>query len=231
MVEGPVEGYMRGKRHVEQTMYELYGEDDSIVVGPSLVYGGRRWGKEGRLYTQFARSGMVKGYLKSMDALRNLSSTPMEDWVEKSLFSPPVEVCALARVVVGVALGLVTRDMLGRRRQGFFGLDGKPVLYADVVYVDGTDEIERIDELMDFSLASSSSSAAAAAAETATAARTSLAWTPPPAKENLGEKIMKEPSWEGALIGKKPFLYPLPVIGVFLALFGAISTNQFINTN
>jgi hypothetical protein len=38
----------------------------------------------------------------------------------------------------------------------------------------------------------------------------------------------QEPLWEGALIGKKPYLYPLPVIAFFLAIFGAISNNQFV---
>lgn len=205
MMEGPVDGYMRGKRHAEHVICNVFGKNNAIVLGPSLIYGGNRLPTLGKLYSQNVNNAVAKAYLNSMDALRNLSSTPVEDWVEKSLFSPPVEVHTVARVAAAASLGLIAVDMVDPRKQNFFDFDGQPVTYDDVVYIDGTKEIERLEQLLDLK---------------------SIYTT--------GELISSGGSgggqqlWEGALVGKKPYLYPFPVIAVFLAMFGAISTNQFV---
>jgi len=214
MLEGPIDGYMSGKRHAEQCIYDLFGDEgNSIVLGPSLMYGGNRFASFGKLYSQVVRSPLAKGYVDGMNALRELSSTPVEDWVEQSVFSPPVDVRTVARVASSAALGLVSKDLVDSRKQNFFGYDGKPVSYADVVYIDGTEEIERIDGLIDLSSASA----------------VGVAVSPQERGQTCNREYERiEPLWEGALIGKGPFLYPFPVIGVFLAIFGAISTNQFV---
>ena len=215
MVEGPIDGYMSGKRHAEQCIYDLFGHEDSIVLGPSLMYGGRRLASLGKLYSRVVRSPLAKGYVNGMDVLRGLSSTPVEDWVEKSVFSPPVDVRSVARVASGAALGLVNKDMVGSRKQNFFGIDGRPVSYADVVYVDGTKEIEQIDGSLDLS----------SAPEVGVAVSSSQERGQTYNREN--KRI--EPLWGGTLVGKKPFFYLFPVVVLFLAIFGAISTNQFVN--
>ena len=213
MVEGPIDGYTRGKRHAEHVICDLFGAENSIVLGPSLIYGGKRFPVLGKIYRKFAKSGAVKFYAKSMDALRNLSSSPIEDWVEKSLLSPPVEVNVVARVACASALGMVTKDMVGERRQGFCNDEGKPVYYDDVVYIDGTAELERVDELVHLDL---------------------------PAEDQLKHdrynkplttlhREGKDPLWEGGLVGKTPYLYPVPIISIFSALFYIISTGQFVN--
>lgn len=209
MIEGPVDGYMSGKRRAERAICELFGEENTIAIGPSLIYGGRRFPTFGKVYNQFARSFFAKSYVNGMDALRNLSSSPIEDWVEKSIFSPPVEVNQVARVASASALGMVKRDK--ERKQNFFDFDGKPVVYDNIVFVDGTYEIERIDAMVKDMVASDSNSNSAS--------KTS---------NKRIEQVQGQPLWEGALIGKKPYLYPLPVIIFFLSVFGAISTNQFI---
>eukprot|EP00568_Trieres_chinensis_P015695 CAMPEP_0183326898 /NCGR_PEP_ID=MMETSP0160_2-20130417/83421_1 /TAXON_ID=2839 ORGANISM="Odontella Sinensis, Strain Grunow 1884" /NCGR_SAMPLE_ID=MMETSP0160_2 /ASSEMBLY_ACC=CAM_ASM_000250 /LENGTH=119 /DNA_ID=CAMNT_0025494993 /DNA_START=50 /DNA_END=406 /DNA_ORIENTATION=+ len=68
----------------------------------------------------------------------------MEDWVEKMIFSPPVHVDNLARVLCAGALGCLGRDQVGNRKQGFYDTDGKPVLYDDVIFIDGTEAIEEL---------------------------------------------------------------------------------------
>ena len=211
MVEGPLDGYMSGKRHAESVISRIFGDDNSIVLGPSLVYGGKRLALFGKVYSKFAESVLLKAYLNGMDAIRNLSSSPMEDWVEKALLSPPVEVRTVARVASAAALGMVTKDMVGPRKQDFYDDRGKPVFYDDVVYVDGTSELKRIDEIIEMKTVETTNDS------------------------QLGQVTLhkdgegKEPLWEGALIGKKPFLYPLPVISVFLALFGFIATQQTVS--
>ena len=162
-------------------------------------------------YSEIARLGIVKAYANGMDALRNLSSSPIEDWVERSLLSPPVEVTVVARVACAAALGAVTKEMVGPRRQNFFNDQGKPVFYDDVVYIDGTEELERIDKFVAIP-------------------------TKDQVKGKSGRKpVIKassegtEPLWEGTLVGKKPYLYPIPIVAIFSALFHAISTGQFIN--
>lgn len=212
MVEGPIDGYTRGKRYAEHSICKLFGEDNCIVLGPSLIYGGNRFPILGKKYSEITRSGIVNAYANGMDALRNLSSSPIEDWVERSLLSPPVEVTVVARVACAAALGAVTKEMVGPRRQNFFNEQGKPVIYDDVVYIDGTKELERIDELVII----------------------------PTKKEVKGGSCKmplviepnsegKEPIWEGALVYKTPYLYPVPIIAFFSALFHAIATGQFIN--
>ena len=84
------------------------------------------------------------------------------------------------------------------------------------MYVDGSEGIEQIDGSLDLLSASEVGVAVSSY------------------QEERGhtynrENERTEPLWEGALVGKKPFLYPFPVIGLFLAIFGAISTNQFVN--
>jgi hypothetical protein len=220
MLEGPLDGYMSGKRHAERKIWELFGERDAIVLGPSLIYGGKRFPKLGRSYSQLAKSALVRAYLEGMDGLRNLSTTPIEDWVERSLFSAPVDVEVVARVASAAALGKVTVDMVVPRRQGFCDFDGKPVFYDNVVFVDGTLEIERIDASLDADANIDADAAVRVARKSTNRGVVS--------QSEKGRGHEQEPLWEGALIGKKPYLYPLPVIAFFLAIFGAISNNQFV---
>ncbi len=213
MIEGPVDGYMSGKRRAEHTICELFGEENTIAIGPSLIYGGRRFPAFGTIYSNIVKSFLVKSYIKGMDALRNLSSSPIEDWVEKTLFSPPVEVNVVARVASASALGMVYKGngMVGERKQSFFDFEGKPVVYDDIVFVDGTYEIERIDSIVRTGITSNSNSISDTSNKSLT-------------------QVQGQPFWEGALAGKKPYLYPLPVIAVFLSIFGAIATNQFVSS-
>ena len=92
------------------------GGEDSIVLGPSLMYGGRRLAPLGKLYSRFVRSSPAKGYVNGMDVLRGLSLTPIsKDWVEKSVFIPPMNIPPVARVAPGAALGLVDKDIWAGR--------------------------------------------------------------------------------------------------------------------
>lgn len=212
MVEGPLEGYMDGKRYAEKVACELFGLDNTILLSASLIYGGNRFSKFGGLYRKFVESPIAKAYVGGNQFLRNLSSAPLEDWVEQSLFSSPVDVGVVARVASAAAMGYVTRNMVNDRRQGFFDLNGKPIFYDNAICVDGTFELERIDKIAKLPVAPSSSMGVVSAL-----------------KELISEE--KEPSFEGALIGKGPFLYPLPIIGTFASLFFAIASGQFITVS
>ncbi len=219
MVEGPLEGYMDGKRHAEHVAYELFGGNNAIVLGPSLIYGGKRFPKLGRMYRSFVESPIAKGYVGTNDALRSLSSAYLEDWVEKSIFSSPIEVDVVGRVATAAALGLVKRDMVCDRRQGFCNSDGKPVEYDNVIYVDGTSELERIDELVMGDLTKLNMRT-----EGSSIAESWLASN----NKNDVQEMTKEAPFEGAFIGKGPYLLPLPVIAFFSTIFYFIATNQFV---
>ena len=219
-LEGPIEGYLDGKRLAESTACEAFGEENTILVGPSLVYGGNRFPIFGKLYRSFVESPPAKAYVAGNDFLRNLSSAPIEDWVEKMIFSSPVDVDTIARVLCAASVGLVNRDMVGSRRQDFYGIDGKPVLFPNALFVDGTSNIERVDSLV---LPHLLGSVDMASTKYNTATKNTRA-----SKEVQKEK---EPIYEGALIGKKPYLYPFPVIFVLLLIFYSVATNQFVQVN
>jgi hypothetical protein len=245
-LEGPIEGYVDGKRFTEHKFVETLREittqhdddnseidessdsdsdsgsdsndilDNVIVIGlSSFVYGGKRFPLFGKLYRSFVKSLPVKAYVKSNQVLRSLSSYSKEDWVEELLFSSsPIDVNVVAKITTLASHGLVTRDMVNGgsgqpRKQGFFNSKGKPVLYDDILFVDGTKEIENIvlnnnnkfDNDVDEKLSSSPSSSRI---------------TP------------SQALWEGALIGKRPFLYPIPVVVALLLFFWSVVTEQFI---
>mmetsp|Transcript_9197 Transcript_9197/g.11590 ORF Transcript_9197/g.11590 Transcript_9197/m.11590 type:complete len:437 (-) Transcript_9197:76-1386(-) len=240
MLEGPIAGYIDGKRKAEHTAYTLFGKEDenaAIVLGPSLIYGGKR---PGALYRSFVESIFAKMYVNGNESLRNLSSTPLEDWVEKVLFSPPVKVDVVARVASAAAIGFVNRDIVGARRQGFFDTNGKPIIYDDIVSVDGTTELERVDEIIKPKLVQwkeeqerktelfdSSENSSVGIKATKNFEDNMKQET----HDDNNDDDRKEPPFEGALIGKKPFLFPIPVAGVFVSIFYLISSGQFIKVN
>jgi hypothetical protein len=210
-LEGPIAGYINGKRLAESKASELFGADNTIVLGLSLVYGGHRFPNlVGQGYRSLVESPLTKAYVASNEFLRNLSVAPLEDWLEKMILCcPPVNVETVARVAAAGAMGTISKDLVGPRRQGFFDTNGKPVVYDDVVFVDGTVEIERLDSLNLVALPVTKT--------------TGDASTTP--KEKAGND---EPLWEGALIGKRPFLYPLPVVATFATIFWSVATQQFV---
>ena len=87
---------------MEQNAYEVF-KDGATAIGPSLVYGGKRFSSLGDFWTKFVK-GPGKIYVMGNDALRNISPAPLEDWVEKMIFSPPVKVEAVAKAIVAVLL-------------------------------------------------------------------------------------------------------------------------------
>ena len=213
MLEGPIPGYIDGKRNAEHIAYSLFGENDAaIAIGPSLMYGGKRFTKFGDLYRKIVTSFVAQSYINFNDFLRNLSSAPLEDWVEKVIFSPPVRVDVVARVASAAALGYINRDMVGDRRQGFFNTDGKPVVYDNILFVDGTKELERVDKTLKPKLLGSKRNNEEKEGKMKVS----------PALETRREEE-KEPSFEGALIGKGPLLFPLPVAAFFLTIFAYIA--------
>ena len=201
--EGPIPGYIYGKRRAESKAYNLFGPEKTFVLGlPPLVYGGNRFQKLGDIFRKLVESPIAKSYVGSNDFLRSLSSAPMEDWFEKMLFSSPVLVENVARVACLCAFGNISKDIVGPRKQGFFDTDGKPVFYDDVVFIDGTNAIEDLSS-NDKNL-------------------------PYPLK---AEKKNGAPDFEGALVGQHPWLWPIPVAGLFGTIFWAVATQQFVQVD
>ena len=209
-LEGPIEGYMDGRRHVESLASSIFGLENIVVVGlPILVFGGQRFPKLGALYRGIVDSPFTKQYVKSNDLLRNISSAPMEDWVEKMLLtSPPITVDAVATIVAYTTLGYITKGMVGTRKQGFYDTQGKPVTYEDVVYIDGTNEIERL------------------IVEVTQNENTILPKIQSSPSMSPSSKLI--PYQEGGLDSKLPYLYPIPVALTFMTIFWSIATQQFV---
>lgn len=97
---------------------------------------GGRFRKLGDLYASFV-NGPGKAYTAGNDALRNLSTALIQDWVEKMIFSSPVLVddvvrAVAASVVLGTTPTTIDNDQssscskhiiqLEPRRQGFYSL-------------------------------------------------------------------------------------------------------------
>lgn len=217
-LEGPIVGYMDGKRMCEQKACGVFGEDNTVLVGPSLIYGGKRFPKLGKAYRSFVESLPARVYVAGNDFLRNLSTTPVEDWVEKLIFSSPVDVDTVARVLCAGSLGQIDRDMVGPRKQDFYDTDGKAVTYPNALFVDGTADIERIDGLVVSDLGSS-------------VVVPIMPKTLGPSSAVALEEENAEPPFEGALVGKAPFLYPFPVILFFGTVFWSITSQQFVQVS
>jgi hypothetical protein len=94
-LEGPIEGYIDGKRLAEARFLEAVsatnGGDTTdpsnlervVVIGlPNFVYGGKRFPGFGATYRKLVESPPAKAYVKGNDALRSLSVAEPEDWVE-----------------------------------------------------------------------------------------------------------------------------------------------------
>lgn len=220
-LEGPIEGYLDGKREAEQAAARAFGEENTVAVGPSLVYGGRRGPRLGPLWRSFVESPPARSYTGTNEFLRNLSAAPLEDWVERMLFSSPIDVRPVAHVAALGALGLITRDTVGHRKQGFFGTDGKPVTYDDILYVDGTKNIEQLADTVPLPLVPNDEKLTAGPDLVQSSSSNSTAVALPG----------KEPPFEGALIGKKPYLYPLPGLAIFAFIFWALATGKVDELN
>ena len=205
-IEGPIEGYLDGKRAAETAAHRAFG-DRCLVVGPSLVCGG---GRGGGWLAPLLESGPVKAYAKGNAAIASLSSSALEDFVSKMVLSPPVDVDVLARVVAAGALGTIGAGMLPPRKQGFWDTKGKPAPVADVPYVDGTFEIRRVAQ----EAATPDMLAAALPADGGGGER-----APRSVAGATASAVSEAPPLEGALVGWKPLLYPWPVAIFFVGLF------------
>eukprot|EP00751_Fragilariopsis_kerguelensis_P051078 CAMPEP_0171032014 /NCGR_PEP_ID=MMETSP0736-20130129/38039_1 /TAXON_ID=186038 /ORGANISM="Fragilariopsis kerguelensis, Strain L26-C5" /LENGTH=575 /DNA_ID=CAMNT_0011474487 /DNA_START=200 /DNA_END=1928 /DNA_ORIENTATION=- len=233
-----LDGYVDGKRYAETKFVETlpprhpvppncnsnadpqshrqYALDNVIVIGlSSFVYGGKRFQTFGKVYRSFVESFIAKGYVKSNEALRSLSTAGAEDWVEKMLFSSPIDVTTVGKItamaVDASSNGVITRDTVNNgqpRKQGFFNETGKPILYDDLLFIDGTQEIEKL-------VASSSSN------ENDNKNKTKN-------KNKKQSSSVGMPSNEGAGIGKRPYLFPIPVTIAFLLFFWSVATEQFV---
>jgi hypothetical protein len=96
-LEGPIEGYVDGKRLAERRFLEAVsnGSDESssddpsnlekvVVIGlPNFVFGGKRFPGFGKFYRKLVESLPAKAYKGGNQALRSLSVAAPEDWVEE----------------------------------------------------------------------------------------------------------------------------------------------------
>jgi hypothetical protein len=227
-LEGPIDGYVDGKRLAERTFLEVVSDthgggtsdpsnlEKVVVIGmPNFVFGGKRFPGFGKFYRKFVESPFAKAYVGGNNALRSLSVADPEDWVEATLFSPPFVVYWAVKPTAMAARGLVTRNIVNDgqpRKQGFFNTTGKPVEYDDILFVDGTHEIEKLVGVL-----SEGDSKGIPPRNKVRAKQAESSSTP-------------EPLWEGALIGKRPYLYPFPAAIFFSYVFWGVVTQQFVQT-
>mmetsp|Transcript_701 Transcript_701/g.1016 ORF Transcript_701/g.1016 Transcript_701/m.1016 type:complete len:392 (-) Transcript_701:79-1254(-) len=210
-LEGPIPGYLDGKREAEQAAYRLF-ENNSIVIGPSLVYGGGRFEVGGKALEMFLSSPLAKGYRRLNNALRGISVGGDEDWVTNMALTPPVHVDNLARAIAAGATGSLDGSILPPRRQGFFSTSGKPVEMVSVPFVD-VDAIKEVAENWgtDEKLAEAAASLGKSGNEVTV-----------PLNVPKNSVIMSSdayPAFEGAFVGYRPFLYPIPVAAFFISAF------------
>jgi hypothetical protein len=129
-----------------------------------------------------------------------------------------VDVEFAGKATAMAARGLVSRALVNNgepRKQGFFNQSGLPVEYDDILFVDGTLEIEKLVGVL--------RKGNLGGKERVNKLRTK-------APKSSSSDSTPEPLWEGALIGKRPWLYPVPVTIFFVYLFWGIMTQQFVQT-
>ena len=94
-LEGPIEGYLDGKRLAERKLLEAVSTQHGgsiadpsnlekvVVIGlPNFVFGGKRFPTFGKIYRKLIESPFAKAYVGGNQALRSLSVAAPEDWVE-----------------------------------------------------------------------------------------------------------------------------------------------------
>ena len=136
----------------------------------------------------------------------------------------------LARVIAAGAVGAIDPATLPPRLQDFYNASGKPVTYAELPLVDGTAEIERIGALVGReglrrAVAGNTSEKAGGADDSGDGdgAATPTSVAGPGA--GPGVTVADSVPFEGALVGSRPFIFPLPVALFFGKLF-AIATSS-----
>mmetsp|Transcript_121498 Transcript_121498/g.222657 ORF Transcript_121498/g.222657 Transcript_121498/m.222657 type:complete len:443 (+) Transcript_121498:33-1361(+) len=191
---GALMGYIKGKRQGEDAARRLFG-DRATIVGPSLVYGGGRFAAPGAVYEAITSSGPVKLLVNILRKLNAISLNP-SDRINIIALSPPVDVDTAARAIAAGALGSTT---LG--------------------FINGTADMKKV-------------AAEDADADSLKAAATELARKRSPAQavQLLAGAITGKPlpqdgapsdleaPFEGAFVGARPFLFPLPIALAFIAL-------------
>uniref|UniRef100_A0A7S2IF54 NAD-dependent epimerase/dehydratase domain-containing protein n=1 Tax=Helicotheca tamesis TaxID=374047 RepID=A0A7S2IF54_9STRA len=210
-LEGPLEGYLDGKRDAEEAAYKLFG-DDAIVFGPSLVYGGGRFASFGRVIENSLSSPAAKIYQSANNAVRGLSVSNDEDWVTNMVMTPPMHIDIISRAVAAAAVGSLDTATIQPRRQGFYNTEGKPIQMASVPFVDVGD-IKRVAEQY------GTDEKLAAAIISGVSGKVKEGKTGKLRKVGKWEKKENDPPFEGALVGYKPLLYPLPVAAFFTIAF------------
>lgn len=191
---GALSGYIKGKKRGEDAARRLFG-DQATIIGPSLVYGGGRFSAPGAVYEALTSSAPVKLLVNVLRKLNQISLSP-QDRVNIIALSPPVDVDTAARAIAAGALGSTP---LG--------------------FINGSAEIGRV-------------AAEDADAESLKVAASRLAQKRSPAQavqllagaiagKSLptdGAASDLEAPFEGALVGARPFLYPVPYAIAFIAL-------------
>ena len=226
--EGPLEGYLDGKRAGEAAALHHFGDrDGALVVGPSLVYGGGRFKRAGALLASVLSSPPVRFYNASLSAIRGLSRSPnSEDWLSEVAFTPPLDVDVVARACAAGAVSATVGAELGPRRQDFYGFDGLPVRHAEVPFLDHPEIPALAARWSAAALAAAVAADASAGVAAAAVPSAAMEVAAPPAQS---ASRAKGPPFEGALVGAKPLLFPLPVAAFFAGLFGLIATGSLVH--
>ena len=124
--------------------------------------------------------------------------------------------------------GLITRDTVNNglpRKQGFFNTTGKPVFYDDILFIDGTQEIEN---LVATGSASGKNNGNSNKNDKKTTKNKSTKKKGKPQIRSSSSSSTSMPSNEGAGIGKRPYLFPIPVTIAFVLFFWSVATEQFV---
>jgi hypothetical protein len=201
---GALKGYVKGKRQAEETARELFG-NDATIIGPGLVYGGGRFETAGKIFDAVTSSPPTKAFIEVNGRLQTISGSvdyPYQwpnDLVNKVFLTPPVDVDTAARAIAAGVLGA-----------------------TPLSFINGTDEIQKVaDE-------TSQEELEAAAARLAQTLR--LPTLPIFGRIGLttdGAERGDEAPFEGALVGARPFLYPVPVAAFFYSICAWAVTNPF----
>lgn len=210
---GALQGYIDGKKQGEAAVRRVYG-DGAVIVGPSLVYGGGRFAAAGKAYEAITNSGPVKLQLSLLASLQQLSAAATGPWEQpqdmatKVALTPPVDVDTAALAIAAGVLGSTTESFINGSveiRQ-VAGEDGRPELLQ----------------------------AAAVKLAQARSAIQVLGSAAPQliSKQSFpmdGAASAEGAPFEGALVGARPLLYPLPIAIALSSLLIYVTTASSIS--
>ena len=153
---GALMGYIDGKESGEASVRRCFADENTCIVGPSLILGGGRLDGVSRLYTSVTDSGGVRGGIRFWKDFKGTAATGYvpQDAVGEVAQSPPSHVDDVARAACAGLLDTIGEAQLAAFHEsqreedairGTLKVREEQGAY-NVAFLDGRDQIKHVSE-------------------------------------------------------------------------------------